>query len=386
MLSDFELELERTEGDIARFESGSGDLDKRTSYLFRLYHRATLCGDPAAFDRAEAEIDKTILRFGPQEDLCFLKAHLDFQLHRLDAVKRDLAMAPALAGRFEGRALQAEVDFQEGRYGQAKSEYERLIEENPTWDNLARLAHFKSKMGEMEEADELYFDAEDQLTAKEMRSFAWIELQRGVLDLSRGHYEHAAGHYDRARRAYSGYWVVDEHIAELLAARGKFSEALALYQSLVARVPKPELRQALGELYLFLGKPAQADPWLNVALAGYLDFARRSDARYGHHLSHFFSDVREDAKEALSWARKDIALRENFSTQAALAWALYRDNQVEAAVDTINQALASGVRDSGIFAQASTIFQAAGSTCESHQCLAMAVAINPYFRNFHIHR
>jgi hypothetical protein len=103
-------------------------------------------------------------------------------------------------------------------------------------------------------------------------------------------------------------------------------------------------------------------------------------------LTYFFSDVRDDGKEALSWARKDIALRENFSTQAALAWALYRDNQVDAALAMINRALASGVQDSGIFAQASTIFQAAGNTCESNQCLALAVTINPFYLNFHIHR
>jgi tetratricopeptide (TPR) repeat protein len=292
--SDFDLELERTERDIARFDKGSGDLEKRTSYVFRLYHRATILGDPRAFEPVEAEIDRTIFRFGPQEDLCFLKGHLDFQFHRLEAVKRDLALAPALAGRFEGRALQADLDFQEGKYLRAKEEYQRLIDENRTWDNLARLAHFKSKMGEPEEADELYFEAEEELTAKEMRSFAWIELQRGVLDLSHGRYEQASGHYERARKAYSGYWMVDEHIAELLAAVGKFEEALALYRSLVARVPKPELRQALGELYLFVGQPEQAERWLNLALEEYLNFARQGDERYSHHLAHFFTDVRED--------------------------------------------------------------------------------------------
>ena len=37
-----------------------------------------------------------------------------------------------------------------------------------------------------------------------------------------------------------------------------------------------------------------------------------------------------DGAKAVDWARRDLALRENSSTQAALAWALLRNGQATA--------------------------------------------------------
>jgi len=74
----------------------------------------------------------------------------------------------------------------------------------------------------------LYIEAEDELTAKEMRHYAWVELQRGVLKLRQGCYEEAAAHYDRATALIRVYWLVDDHKAELLGAEGKFGEAAQL--------------------------------------------------------------------------------------------------------------------------------------------------------------
>jgi tetratricopeptide (TPR) repeat protein len=78
-------------------------------------------------------------------------------------------------------------------------------------------------MGDPAGADELYEEAQDDLTAKEMRAFAWLEVQRGFLDFARGRYRQARSHYDRADAAYPGYWLVDEHVAELLAAQDRYA-------------------------------------------------------------------------------------------------------------------------------------------------------------------
>ena len=106
-----------------------------------------------------------------------------------------------------------DIDFQEGRYEQARIALEALIDENRTWDNLARLAHWKGKMGSPAEADRLYEEAEDELTAKEMRSFAWLELQRGAVALSRGRCDKARTHYLRAESSFPGHWLTDLHMA-----------------------------------------------------------------------------------------------------------------------------------------------------------------------------
>ena len=388
-MTDYQIELEGTAKDIAglrdRLKACPCDPEKVTRLAYRLYHRASLTARFPDFEAAEAAIDDGIRQFGPKEDLCLLKATLDFRFHRLARVKRDLDMVPALRGRPEGLSILADLDFQEGRYEQARTALEDLIRENPSWDNLARLAYYKFKMGGTEDADRLYIEAEDDLTAKEMRSYAWVELQRGVLRLTRGCYEETLAHYRRAGAAYTGHWHTDEHIAEVLAAEGRFDEAIALYETVMERAPRPELSQTLGELYVFCGRPGHAQPLFDQALAGYLESAGRGDVHYYHHLTDFYADVREDGAEALKWARMDLAVRENFATKAALAWALYRDRQFATARDVMDQALASGVCDARLFAQAAAIERAAGCVGESTRHLQMAEEINPRHMDFHVH-
>jgi tetratricopeptide (TPR) repeat protein len=387
--TDYQIELARTDQDIRGLEeilaARPDDPERTTRYVYRLYHRASLKGDFAPFLTAEAAIDRAIERFGPKEDLCLLKANLDFKFHRLPAVKRDLEMAPDLLGRFEGRSLLADLDFQEGRYQPARVAYVDLIHENRTWDNLARLAHLEGKIGDADAAGQLYIEAEDELTAKEMRSFAWLEVQRGVLDLSRGRHEDAASHYKRAGEAYSGHWFVSEHVAGLLAAQGQCETAIELYENAIVTAPRPEVKQALGELYESVGQPEKAQPLFDDAVTAYLQSVERGDVHYYHHLVDFYSDVRPNGPEAVRFARADIALRDNFSTQGALAWALYHNTQVPEACEMVDRALSSGVRDARLLANAAAIHRAAGHTGEADRLLQTASTINPHHQRFHVH-
>ena len=94
-----------------------------------------------------------------------------------------------------------------------------------------------------------------------------------------------------------------------------------------------------------MGQRDRAEAWYQKALTAYLESAERGDAHFYHHLADFYADVREDGAAAVERARKDIALRRNFSTLAGLAWALYRAGDFTAAFDTMNQALSSGTAD-----------------------------------------
>jgi tetratricopeptide (TPR) repeat protein len=388
--TDFAIELERIDQAIGEIEARAFappiDSERATKYVYLVYQRAALTGNLAAFDVAEEALKRAIKELGSASDLYFLKANLDFKFHRLGDVRNDLETGRDLRDTMQGRALLADLDFQEGRYQEAREGYEAVIKEDLAWDNLARLAYFKFKMGDVNAAEQLYIQAEDELTAKEMRHFAWVELQRGVLKLRQGRYEDALAHYDRAGRAYSGYWSVDDHKAELLGAQGKFEEAAQLYEQVIARAPRPEFQQALGELYEVLGQFDRAESWYQKALAAYLESAQRGDVHFYHHLADFYADVRKDGAEAVKWARKDIALRRNFSTLAALAWALYRAGDFAAAFDTMNQALSSGAADAHLFFQAATIFQSVDGNGKGERYLQMAHEINPHYRSFHVHR
>jgi predicted Zn-dependent protease len=384
----YDLALANARKDIAALEAisqrDSRDCEKRVRLAYRRFHQASLTSDEFEFRKVRQAIDDVIRDFGPKEDICLLRANVDGRFHRLDEVKRDLEMCSALARRREGRAVAADVDFQEGRYDEAGRALESLIEESRTWDALARLAHWKGKIGCPEEADRLYAEAEDELTAKELLSFAWLELQRGALAISRGRYGKARTHYQRAAASFSGHWLSDEHMAKLLAAEGKIEEAVVLMRDVVARTPRPESKQTLGELLASIGRAEEAKPWLDAAEAAFLASAQEGGVHYFHHLADLYADTGRPA-EAVEWARKDVALRPNFSTQSALAWALFQNGEAVEGVEWIRQALSSGVQDGGVFATAASLFHAAGDAAEGDRCARAAAEINPGGSGFHLH-
>jgi len=388
--TDYQVELERIDEAMARIAGEpiavSLGSERETKYVYLLYQHASLTGNLEELEDVEGVLNDAIRKIGPAGDLYFLKANLDFKFHRLADVRQDLEIGRDLRNSLLGRALLADLDFQEGKYDAARQGYETTILDNPTWDNLARLGYLKYTLGDFAGAEQCYIDAENELTAKELRHYAWVQLQRGVLDLRSGQWEHARAHYRLAERAYSGYWLVDEHVAELLGAQGKYDEAVALYESVVERLPRPEFQQALGELYQAMGQSDSAEIWNQRALAAYLKSAESGGVHYYHHLTDFYSDVREDGTEAVRWARKDIALRRNPSTLAELAWALYRAGQFTEALDAIEQSLSSGATDAQLFYKAGMIHLAATQNGIGKEYLRKAAELNPHYQSFHVHR
>jgi tetratricopeptide (TPR) repeat protein len=198
-------------------------------------------------------------------------------------------------------------------------------------------------MGDVADADRLYEEAEDQLTAKEMRAYAWLEVQRGFLDFVHGQFREPRSHYHRAEQPTPGYWLVEEHIAELLGAEGRYEEAAGIFERVVSVIDRSELDQAIGELYELAEQSGPAVHWKQRALSAYLQSVQRGEVHYYHHLVDYYTDVAEDGGDAVKWAYKDLQPRENFATQAALGWAFYRNGRFSDAVHWIERALASGV-------------------------------------------
>jgi tetratricopeptide (TPR) repeat protein len=185
--------------------------------------------------------------------------------------------------------------------------------------------------------------------------------------------------------SFPGHWQTDEKIAKLLAAEGDFDGSLTLLREVAARAPKPELKQAVGELLFGMGKKSEARPWLEDAEAAFLTSVREGGVHYYHHLTDLCADAFDRPAEAVQWARKDLALRSNFSSQSALAWALFRNGEVVEGLEWIRRALSSGVRDGAIFATASALSHAAGDPSRGEDYAREAAAINQGDHRFHTH-
>ena len=326
-----------------------------------LYNYASLTGNLTMLRGAEAEADRAITLTTQIGDLYLLKAKIALKLHRLSDIERLLGSVPELAETTSALGLLSDVALQRGRYADARRMAETVVDRERSWDALARLAHLASLFDGPELADTLFAEAQDELTAKEMRSFAWLELQRGALDARSGRYREAEAHYDRADRAYSGYWLVDEHRASLAAMAGRVAEAAHRYESLILRVPKPELRQKLGELYLAIGRGDDGDALLAQAHSVFLASAERGEVHYYHHLVQLYSGAMPNARDALYWARRDCEMRRNHATLSALAWALYQNGLLNEARSAMEEALASGVRSDELQKRAAVVLSGPSS-------------------------
>jgi tetratricopeptide (TPR) repeat protein len=345
--TDHARDLDRLAAEIAGMEEGAGprNAEEATRLASCRVNRASLSGDVPELRAAAAAVDAQLARFGPWPDLCYLRASVHLKQHELPEAAASLAAGEGLADSPDGRAIQADVDLQLGRYAQARRAYERLAAETGSWDTLARLAHFEAVLGDPGRAEELYAAAAGEITAKELRSFAWVETERGRLHLRHGRLVEAERHCERAAAAYSGHWVVERRLAEVRAAQGRLDEAIVLAEAGAARTGRPELAHVAGDLLRRAGAVADARAWHERALAGYLESAGLGEVQYHHHLAEYYADVEGDSEAALFWAERDHALRPHYATEAALAWALHRAGRRDQALTTARRALASGVRD-----------------------------------------
>ncbi|HEY7169926.1 MAG TPA: hypothetical protein VH417_03705 [Vicinamibacterales bacterium] len=386
--SDFDVELGALDAEIASLEAASGAAqpDASVRLAYRMYSRAALTGRADDFASLERFVDRLQQNVGPQRDLVLLRSTLELRVHRLDAARAQLEGAPALAGDPEAQLIAADVDLQRGRYESAHDAYRQAVDRTPSWAALARLASLTALRGDATLADDLYARAADDLTAKQMRAFAWLAVQRGQLAFVHGRYDDAESHYRLAERAYSGYWLVDEYLGELRAAERRFDDSIAHYQRAIARAPRPDLLQQLGDVYAVMGRTDEARRWHGQALEGYLTSARRGEVQFFHHLAGYYADVTHDGGEAVAWARRDAQLRPSAATDDTLAWALYVDGQIGEAARFADRALAAGIVDTHLYYHASTIKAAAGDAAAADRLTRALHDLNPRYRDFHAHR
>ena len=340
-------------------EPAGSDAEAVTRMAHLRVRRASLTGSPGDHERAVRVVDSALTDVGPWPDLCLLKADLLARVHEVAQAAEVLEQVPGLLGCSQARAVLADVALQLGRYDEADELVRGLAEQERTWDHLVRLAHLAACRGELDRADALYADAEDEITAKSMRAYAWVELERGRWALLTGERGRARAHLETADRAYTGSWRTMQARAELLAAEGNLDEAIKEQERVRELTGRPEADQALAALHERMGNAKQARAHRQAATSAYRSSAERGEARYLHHLVELCASQLPDAggpEEAIGWGRRDVELRPNHLTRGALAWALHRAGHRDGAAAEMRRALATGMRDPRLVSAAGEIF------------------------------
>ena len=175
--------------------------------IFWLYTKASLTGDPDDWNGAWHLVggDEELPASG---ELLLYRATIALELHRPGdaetALDRLDEMDPHLAGGTYPKLLRGDVARAREQLDEARRIYEAVLAVERSWKALSRVAYLERDAGRYRKADKLYAEAQELLTVKEMRRWAWLELQRGMVDLDRGDEVDAEEHFRRAERAYSG--------------------------------------------------------------------------------------------------------------------------------------------------------------------------------------
>jgi tetratricopeptide (TPR) repeat protein len=329
-----------------------------TSEVLTLRHREVMLagGRPEDVLALGRDVDAAVVRFPTWPDLRLLRATIALAVHRADLAMAALG-APGLTAQPPGRVLAADIALFSGDYPAARAGYQRAAQEDPLWDTTARLAALAVATGCWTEADDLYAAAEDEITAKQMRAFAWVRVQRADLARATGDLDRAGRLLGDADRAYPDWWYVAAHRAAHDLALERWEQAIDGYRAVLAEVDRPEFREALGTAFAGAGRADYAAECHAFAVSAYLASVARGEVHYLHHLAAFHADVRPHPGAAQAWARQDADLRRTGPTLSLLAWCLHLAGRRTEALAVLDEAFALGAGDPVLCARARRIRQ-----------------------------
>lgn len=342
--------------------------------------RAALSADYDDYGRAEDAVDRAF-RAGRTVGPYLLRAQLNYTLHRLDRVTADLdaiergaIVTPTI--RAAVAELRANVAFHSGRYDEARAMYERLAREDRTAENLAALAQYRWKTGDFTGADALLAEAQRVAATRSAEVRGWLCLVRGLLELDRGRWPDALSHYRAGLALRPGYWLLEEHEAEILTLQGDRARALPRYLDLIARTNNPEFMDAVADIYRAQGNTGESQRWVARARAVYdARLARFAEAVAGHAVEHFLA---HDPQRAVAIAEANVRARPGGEAQVHLARAYHSVGRHAEAKTVIDRALASPWRTAELFATASRVYASLSLDARANELRAQALAIDPH--------
>ena len=154
-------------------------------------------------------------------------------------------------------------------------------------------------------------------------------------------------------------------------------QAVDLLEKATALVPNPELTGELGDLYVALGRGAEAED--QFALVDVIGLLAEAEDVYDRAVSRFYADHDLQTERALNLAEAELKNRQDPLAFDTHAWALYRAGRFEEARDQVDRAQAGGFRDAEVLYHDALIALAQGETDRAKKRLQEALVLNRHF-------
>ena len=342
-------------------------------------------GDASQFELAEKALRKS-LEIDPRHGGVLRNlAHVLASRHDFSGAAAEAKRAIALnAQDADAHAVLGDAYMDLGQYEDAGRAYDVMISLRESLSSYSRLSGLKSvrgdtagAIGDLKKAIALGTEHDQP-----PESIAWAEWQLGMEYFAVGRLAEAEAEMRAALVRYPNYHRAVAGLAQVRAAKGQYNEAISLYQKTLNAIPYPDYAAALGDLYVKVGRPADAKK--SYELVEYIGRLNSfNQALYNRELAFFYCDHDIKLVDALGLAQNEIKIRRDVQGFDLLAWSLYKNGRHEEARAAIADALRLGTRDARLFFHAGMIYKDLGEKDKARESLQRALATNPAFHVLH---
>lgn len=348
--------------------------DNAVALTEALLERAWLSGQYTDFVDAEQALQRGRDALGQSPSFCLVEARLQVTLHRLGLAAAALERCGPFADPQMRERLEADLQFMRGDLLGALTSVRRRLNSHPSVSSWVQMAMLQEAAGAPEEAKALFRSAEDADHSGDPAQRAWLRLRRGHVALHQGRWEEARAVYLSADSALPGWWLIEEHLAEIEALMGESAAAEARYRSIIERTDLPEFMDSLAGLLADQGRDDEARTWIDRARDRYDERLNRfPEAAAGHALDHF---LQFDPSRALALAVANYAERPYAEPALGLARALVLSGQWPKALDLLKRHSAEGWASAEWrWVLGELLIMAADAQGEGHQ--QAALSLNP---------
>jgi tetratricopeptide (TPR) repeat protein len=366
----------------AKPDDTQSEIDLAAAYLQKIRETA----DPAYYPKALATIQDALDRDPSNPDAMAWMGGLQLSLHNfqagLDWGLKAHAANPDLLAAYPV-LIDAYVEL--GRYDDAVRTSDAFVALKPNNPSYSRVSYIRELYGDRDgaiEAMQLALNA----TADGTEAAAWTRVQLGNLYFNGGDLDKAEQSYRRTLTTNADYAPSEAGLGRVAAARGDYARAIELLTPLVNRIPLPEYVILLGDVYSAAGQPDLAAQQYALVRAE-TQLLAANGVNTDLELALFEADHPEAGQtpaQVVETARAALADRPSIYGHDALAWALYRAGDFEAAQAEMRQALQLNTQDALLRFHAAAVAQANGDLTTARAEYSQALAINPNFSLLHV--
>lgn len=345
-LAALEATVERTPDDVGAWRDLAGVAVQRAAEV----------GDPAFYDLAERALERAEALEPGAPQTAIGQGVLALARHEFDdGLRHGRSALEQLPGSTAALAVVVDAEVELGFYDDAADHAQQMLDRRPGLPALSRASYLRELRGDLDGAATAMRQAET--AAGNAPDRAMVAALRGDLALLGADLDAAGDHYARALRDSPELVAARIGMARVTAAQGDTGQAVTDLEELVDRRPQPAAVALLADLQQELGRESEA--------AGSRDLVRtlttlQADQQRSTASSRpagqavdlelaLFEADHGDAGRAVELARAAYTERpDNVYAADALAWALARSGQVDAARPLVDDAVRLGSIDPSV--------------------------------------